>query len=93
MTEMPLEVRKSLKMILHYLVDEYTHFKLHYEEVTEESFDFDEWDGDLESIPKEARDHVYFHALVIEDWIKKNNELISDDEFLHDHLMKKHFKA
>lgn len=84
MTEMPLEVRKSLNMILIYLVDEYTHFKLHCEEVTEGSFNFDEWDGDLESIPKEAKDHVFFHALVIEDWIKKNNDLISDEEFLQD---------
>lgn len=92
MTEMPQEIREALNHILNYFVDEYKHFELYCEEITEKPFDLDEWNGDLELIPEEARDHVFFHALTIEQWIKKQNEPIPDNELLHEHLMKNHFK-
>ena len=92
MTEMPPHAREALDNILNYLVDENSHFEAHCSDVTGKPFDLDDWNGDLESIPEEARDHVYYYALILEHWIKQSNDAIHDDIFLHDHLIKNHFK-
>lgn len=75
MTEIPQHVRKAINNILDYSNDEYKHFEVYYKEQTGKTFDYDEWDLDINSIPEEARNHIFYSAMVLEDWKTKNFQL------------------
>lgn len=65
------EVIKALYELVQYNADQDTNFEQYCKDELDEPFIVEDWDGDIESIPQGARDHIYYHTVVVHNWLNK----------------------